>query len=336
MNRSRLRNSELLTLRELSGSVDVARRLPRELAFQLHALPVAEDTQGVTVAMSDPSDLPAIDAIAEALGAEPWVVRGESETIDARLAEVWSIRPDRDLRLLVLRQPDSAGMATLAFASYLSQLVGASTRQLTVTGRASSIVAAVNAELAAEAADLVVTAEPGESWVRRLLAGTSAGSIIGGVGRSCLVVRRPNWPIQAVLFIMAGSPPDLRAADWAVRLARPSGASVTVMPVVPYLPSVPGVASRLVSGMPMLLTWGEEEGRILRQVAGRLTGCGVEGALRLRQGAPDRQVRAETARHGYDLVIVGSKPNALHRFWSSDDLPVRVLRWTTPSVLIAK
>ncbi len=328
--------SHLLTLREISGSIDVARRLPRDLAVRLHALPVAEDGDGVTVAMSDPSDNLAIQAIAEALGAKPCVVRGELETIDARLAEVWSVAPEQPLRLVALRQADSPASDILSYASYLAELVGGSLRELLVTGRAEAINLAARSELEEEPADLVVAGEPGESWIRRLLLGSSAGPIVSGVGTSSLVVRHPSSPIRNVLLVMGGSLPDLRAVDWVVRLARPAQASVTVLPVVPYLPAIAGAASRLVAGMPMLFGADAEEGRILKQVVARLTGSGIEGALRLRQGTPDCQVRSEAAGLPYDLVVVGSKPGTTSRLWSTDDLPLRVLRWTRIPVLVAK
>ena len=50
------RKTAYLTLDELTADRELARRLPPDLAWRYHALPLAEDNGRVTVAMADPDD----------------------------------------------------------------------------------------------------------------------------------------------------------------------------------------------------------------------------------------------------------------------------------------
>ena len=46
----------------------------------------------------------------------------------------------------------------------------------------------------------------------------------------------------------------------------------------------------------------------MRQVTRRLAECSLDGTLRLRQGAPNRQICREMVNGDYDLVIMATKP----------------------------
>jgi hypothetical protein len=66
--------------------------------------------------------------------------------------------------------------------------------------------------------------------------------------------------------------------------------------------------SRMEQTLRSLLTTDTALGCQMRQVAQRLVESEVSGTLRLRQGAPDKQICRETVKGSYDLVILATKP----------------------------
>lgn len=78
-----------LTIDELAVDPTIARRLPPDLAWRCHALPLAEDNGRITVAMADPDNAEAREAVVAVLGPRSCVVKGSALAIDERLAEIW-------------------------------------------------------------------------------------------------------------------------------------------------------------------------------------------------------------------------------------------------------
>jgi excinuclease ABC subunit B len=70
------------------------------VAFRYHALPLAGDSDRITVAMADPDDAIALAAVADALGTQPYVVRSDPDAIDDLLAEIRAV-VERGERVLV-------------------------------------------------------------------------------------------------------------------------------------------------------------------------------------------------------------------------------------------
>jgi hypothetical protein len=84
-----LHKTAYLALDERPADPKLARRLPPDLAWRYHALPLAEDNGRIRVVMADPEDAEAREAVVAALGPESCLVKGSALAIDARLAEIW-------------------------------------------------------------------------------------------------------------------------------------------------------------------------------------------------------------------------------------------------------
>jgi len=149
------------------------------------------------------------------------------------------------------------------------------------------------------------------------------------------VARRPRWPLRRLLLVVRGEEIDDAAVDWAVRLARPSGAAVTALAVVPPAPAMYDRWARMRGGLDVLLTTDTALGREMRRVARWLVDWEVEGTLRLRQGAPDQQIRYQVAQGDYDLIVVAARPNGRRR-WLLGERVLSLLRWADRPVLVAK
>jgi nucleotide-binding universal stress UspA family protein len=189
---------------------------------------------------------------------------------------------------------------------------------------------------AASDCDLVIFGEPEQSCPERLLAGRPCGKAIAQVPTSFLVARRPRRPIKQILLILRVEETDEAAVEWLGRLARPTDAAVTILPIVPSPPVMYNLGNRLQTGLDVLLSPNTPSGRQLRHVAQRLTRWQIESDLRLRQGEPDWQVREEVADGNYDLIIVGAEPyDRLHRLLLGE-LVGPLLRWLNRPLLIAR
>jgi nucleotide-binding universal stress UspA family protein len=123
-----------------------------------------------------------------------------------------------------------------------------------------------------------------------------------------LVAQQPRWPLARVLLVICGECADGAAVDWALRLAQPAAAAVTVLAVVPPVPAMYSGLSRLEQSLAALLTTDTALGRQMRQVARRLAECRVDGTLRLRQGAPDDQIYRELVEGDHDLIVMAARP----------------------------
>jgi nucleotide-binding universal stress UspA family protein len=148
--------------------------------------------------------------------------------------------------------------------------------------------------------------------VRRLLSRSTAAGVLASqqsaVPSSVLVAQRPRWPLERILLIICGENGDNAAVDWALRLAPPCTAAVTVLAVVPPVPEMYHGLSRMKQGVAALLATDTALGRKMHQVARRLAECKVDGTLRLRQGAPCQQVCRELEEGNHDLIVMATKP----------------------------
>jgi len=184
--------------------------------------------------------------------------------------------------------------------------------------------------------DLVIWGEPEQSGVQQLLARSAPDMAVKSITRSLLVIRRPRWPLRQLLLIARGEETDDAAADWLVRLARPIGAAITVLAVVPPMATMAERFGRTHQGLDALLTTGTDLGQRLRRLTHWLVEWGLEGTLRLRQGTPEAQIRREIYEGDYDLVAVGSGVDSQAQGWLEGDCIRSVLRWSDRPLLVAK
>jgi nucleotide-binding universal stress UspA family protein len=269
----------------------LARRLPPDLAFRYHALPVAEDKGTITVAMADPDDAAAREAIAAALGARSYVVRGAPERIDALLAEIWPEVAHPALHWLVCAPAGGAQ----AYVQYIDGLLGS---------RPDSLASGEDLiEQARHGCELVLLWEPDLDLVEQVLSNTGDAAC-----PALLAVWRPRLPLKKMLLIVGGEASEDISVRWAVRLARPSDAAVTVLAVAPAAPRAARGTTHLERGMPALLATDTALGRQMRRVARRLQNWGIDGRLRLREGSLGQQVQLEVAAEDYDMIIAAAEP----------------------------
>ena len=320
-----------LVLDQLAPDPTVARRLSPSVAVRHRALPVAEADHCVTVAMADPSDTAARAAVAVALGAEPCVVQGDPAVIAVHLSQIWDQAEQSPPNPLacILNGPHAEQVRF--YAEYVGHLLGTSLDCYPGEHGPGALTDAASHDY-----ELVISGEPDQSFIERLLKGAPGRRALDRVSSSLLFVRSPRQPLSKLLLVVQGEAADGSATDWALRLAGSSGAAVTALAVVPPVPAMYHGLSRLEGGLAELLSAGTALGRQMRRVARRLVDRGVEGKLRLRQGAPALEVRREAVEGRYDLVAVAAAPQDGLRRRLLGELGISILRVLDRPVLIAR
>lgn len=331
-----MEKAQYLTLDGLTVNLTVARRLAPVMACRYHALPVAEANGRITVAMADPDDPVAREAVVSALGAPAYVVRGNPAAIDALLAELWPGVLQRSPRLLVCTHSSPATDEVSAFALALGDLLDARIGHFNPKTGTKDPCEALAREVERSGYDLVVWGEPEQSLSQRLLSGPAYCQAIEQVPTSLLMVRRPRLPLGRLLLVIRGEDIDSLAMNWTVRLAQPSGAAVTVLAVVPPVPAMYDGWARMQVGLDALLTTDTALGQQMRRVGRCLVDWEVEGRLQLRQGEPQVQIQYEVAEGDYDLIVVATKSHDWWRRWLMGDQVRSLLRWADRPVLVAK
>ena len=320
-----------LVLDHLEPDPVVARRLSPGLAFRHRALPVAGTGHRVTVAMADPSDTVARDAVAGALGTEPCIVQSDPAVIAIHLSQIWQQIDQRLPNVLAYVPSGPCAEAVRLYAEYLGDLLGACLDYVPGDCSISTLI-----ETASHDYELVICGEPDQSFVDRLMRRGPGRRAVDRLPTSLLFARRPHWSLRKLLLVVQGEASDDDAVDWALRLAGSSGATVTVLAVVPPVPAMYQGLERLEGGLAELLTTETALGRQMRRVAQRLVDHGIEGKLHLRQGAPVWEVCREAAEGGYDLIAVAAAHQDGLRRWLLGELATSLLRVVERPLLIAR
>lgn len=324
-----------LTLKELAADPALARRLPQDVAWRCHALPVAEDRGRITVAMAHPDDDAARDAVLTALGPGACVVQADPTTIDSLLSEIWGRQAGLPLDPVVCSSRDPSADAVWEYSQALADLLGARVSRVSSMADMQSLI---SGEQAVQR-NLIVLLERDKPPLHQLLSHLASDDASAARFREApaalLAPHKPCWPLTRILLVLWGEEADQAAVDWVVRLAQSSGIAVTVLAVVPPVPAMYSGMARMQQGLPELLNTDTPLGRQMRQAARSLAECQVESTLRLRQGPPDWQVGRELVEREYDLIALATRPRRRWLHWLGEEPASLLLRKTDRPVLMA-
>jgi len=290
---------------------------------------VSESEGTITVAMADPNDATAREAVKSALGKTPYIVQGDPKVIDMLLARLWQEGARNPIRFLVFTQHNRIDEVA-DYGCALGKLL----QSHVVHFQPVECVKPSNDTLTrmeVVSYDLVVFGSPDQSSIKHLIR-----RFLSRLPTSCLLARRPHWPIQKILLVLLGSEKDRAAVDWAIRIARPSRSTVTALITVPPIPAMYQGLDRMTVSISGVLETDSRLGRHLRRVTGSLQDWEIEGTLRLFQGSPEWEIRREATEGNYDLITVAAEAGSWLRRNLIGDLIVPIMCWSDCPVLITK
>lgn len=323
-----------LSLDQLTPNPKLARRLPAELAWRFHALPLAEDHGTITVVMADPDDDAAREAILAALGPSACVVQGDPAAIDALLSEIWGAETGAvSLAVCTGEGPMPAGVE--GYAAHLGELLGA---PVSAIPNRETLIAWLHQEGCEQCGQrrLLLTT-PDQSLLSWLLLEAGEEALPHpDAPVAALVVREPRWPIRRILLVTGGERQERTAVDWVLPVARRSQATVTVLAVVASHPGPGSHDSSARYGLPALLTAETPPARRVHQTAQYLADWGLSTNLKLRQGPPDGQLRREWAEGDYDWIAMAVWPDHWLLKHLGQEPLARLVEWSHCPLLLVR
>jgi nucleotide-binding universal stress UspA family protein len=320
-----------LALDNLTTDRRLARRLPADLAWRCHALPLAEDNGRVTVAMANPNDVAARDEVISALGPASCLIQANPAAIDALLAQIWDSDDPRCLDVRVCAYPDPLAGRLRDYVQALGSLLDARVTYLTEPAHVQDVVSHSATDY-----DLVVFSDADHPEFSKLLRQRPGASREHPLPLGLLLARKPRWPIARLLLVLCGECCDEAAAAWAELLTRKSGARATILAVTPPVPAMYAGLTRMDHGLAAMLSTDTPLGHQMRQASRKLVESGIETRLKLREGEPDWQVSLEAVQGEYDLVVLAAQAGRPCWRWLDRGLVGHIVRSLARPVLIAK
>jgi hypothetical protein len=315
------RHAAFLSLRDLTPDLDAARLLPLAVARRYRALPIAQDSGHITVAMADPADSSAREAVTAALLArsagrvddwqQVYLVQGDPALIDSWLADPTLADSEQAINSpadppfdIWLREPlhgDKA--AIIAYGEQVASLLATSLRRFDPLDRGSGWPF-----VAAHCAHRLVIVPCFDYNLPSPLQANGDGG-----GAAVMYACQPRWPLRRLLLIVRGDPVDDAALVWTTRLARAGEATVTALLVAPHVPTahVPPAHDDISN----LLSPNNAMGHKMQHAVQRLAVTQLDAVLHLRQGAPETVIREELASTPYDLVVAGVAVRSADAQW---------------------
>ncbi len=279
-----------LSLEHVRLDLEIARRLSRRLAYYHLALPIAEDADGITVAMAYPENERVIHVLEAALNATVIPVHSDAATIREQLDRIWQVQAKPGaLRVILWAKTSDEVQQT---SGYVDALVGA-------LGRDAQVERVTAEALPSGASADLVVAVASEEHI------PESGTLYRSQA-SLLLLHRSARPPQAILHLLRGHIPDYRVQEWLVPLAQQHGAEVTLLMGVDD-PNGSNRRKPLVSDLSNILMARDERQAHISECRRKLRDAGVGGRLKIRQETLLNAVRAELAERRYDLVAIAAE-----------------------------
>ncbi len=282
-----------LPLSEIDLDAELARRLPRHLAYFHLALPVAEDENGLTVALAQPDNRAVRQVIETALGHPIVPVRSTDSEIRAALDRIWH---DVDTaRGGILAWAEDPGQRA-ALAAFTERSVRSPFPHLSVQmSEAASPAELVESARAARSALVISHAATPET--RRALLLTAPSAI--WLTRDLEAIPAPR------LAVLRLNTPDHQLLDWLPSIARSQLGETVVLAAAEQAATASG--SPLFSRLTALLSPDDPRGAHIAELRHALTDLGVQGRLKVREGTLGEVILAETADSPYGLLLMAAE-----------------------------
>jgi nucleotide-binding universal stress UspA family protein len=309
MDSTRRRMSQRLQLDGIPLDTILAKKLPPRLAFSYHMLPLALENNRVTVAMADPENKFAVEAVRSALGATPYIVKSDQSWIDKLLSELWPNYQDNDLHLIFCSITNRPLIAFREYSNYIRNLI------MVPEGNISTLhgiekVCVHTLEESIDVIDLLILEETTKSKSRKSsLQIPEVQRVIKKYKPSVLIAREPQYPLGKVLIVLGCENRDHVTLDWIMKLAIPSRAEVTMLAAIPPVPrmyqGLPGMSVEI----PKILKGKSTLGKHLECLVGRLEAHGVGVVLKINEGDSKWVIYQEVIEGDYDLIAVAAGPD---------------------------
>jgi nucleotide-binding universal stress UspA family protein len=325
----------------LTNNTNLVKHLPPDLAFRHHALLLAEENEYVTVAMANPEDLAAKEAISAYLGRPVYAVHSDREKIDAKLSEIWpGEHYTEKLSVLVCAEktlmkgngykPSNDHQIFIEYSTKFCNLIRARISHLDMPVRSKVVRERLVRTVADSDYDLVVVSRFPRSSFGHLLLSPLACDLSIQICTSMLVVQEPRWPLRQVLLALRFDQIDETAVSWTRILAQLCDATVTILPITPLFPAMYRDA------VCEMLSPVSTSGRWFQKIIQQFEDLNVPLLIHHHHDISNRQIQAEVSFRSYDLVVIGGESTHWAVRWFAGGLVKPLLLSASCPVLITK
>jgi hypothetical protein len=282
-----------LSLAEVELDIQLGRSLPRHLAYYHLALPVAEDENGVTVALAQPDNRTARQVIESALGHVIVPVQSQDDDIRSALDRIWEGVDSSHGG--VWAWTDDASLRP-ALSAHIERAISAAFPRLSVQTCDSHDPSAMVSDARSANAALVV-AHSADPAVRSMLLRHAPTAI--------WLTRDLTSVPARIVCVLRGNIPDRQLLDWLPPLAAVRPAQTIALAAAE--PAATASGSPLFSRFAALLSPDDPRGAHLADLRRAFTDLGVTGRLRVHEGTLGEVILAETAASSYDLLVMAAE-----------------------------
>ena len=325
-----------LGLNQIKPNPATVTRLPRDIEQRYHVLPITEADGKVTVAMANPEDPEASQAVVSLLGNSVYLVHADMDVIDKLISEIYATNPAPQSRLLVWSSDPIIPENLNSFSDSLATILGSELSQSIILERDKAIFQKLEQQTAETRTDLLIYKINEIREQGRRTIGLVQNKLLDTLPISQLITTNPQWPLRKLLLIVRNESCDESAIQWTLKIARPTGACVTVLPITMPIPGVYRLGEKLEPNLVNLLSSETELGKKLRHISQLLVEGEIEGTLKLREEPAYWQIRWEVLEGDYDMLIMGREPRNLIMRTMIGELVKPLLSWIDRPLLITK
>lgn len=321
---------------QIKPNLAVATRLPADIERRYHLLPLTEADGKITVAMANPNDPEACQVVVSILGNSVYLVQADIDVIDKLISEIYTPNPDIHSKL-VIWSPDTADAENLGiFTEELAEILGLDLDQCVISESEKTILQKLEKHTEENKVDIFIYKINDITEQGRRTINLVQNRLLDTLPLSQLIVTNPQWPIKKLLLIVRNESCDESAIQWALKIAKPTGSSVTVLPITMPIPGVYRLGAKLEPNLVNLLSSETELGKKLRRISQLLVEGEIEGTLKLREEPAYWQIRWEVLDGDYDMLIMGREPRNPFMRNMLGELVKPLLSWIDRPILITK
>lgn len=283
----------LLSLSQISVDAELARRLPRRLAYYHLALPIAQDEEDITVAMASPENLRVVEVIQVALGVPVTPVRSPADDIRCALDNIWADEGEaRQSGVMAWAESPHEEAVLEGYSRNLMPALSLGEPLSISQAPLVDFVAAVNASRPMLAVCAVTDLE-------------KCRTLISSLSTSLLLLRGAYAPPLSILHALRGHSPDQRALDWVIPLAQYYEAQITLLAAANSIGARKG--SPLMSDIARLIL-PEHPAQVI-EYGRMLASMNLSGRIKVADGSLEDALVGLVETEPFDMVVIATESN---------------------------
>jgi hypothetical protein len=281
----------LLSLSQINIDPELARRLPRRLAYYHLALPIAQDDDNITVAMAHPDNQRVIEVIHSAIGTPITPVRSHADDIRRCLDSIWQQDDPKQTGLMYWA---NVPIKETCSSSYVQDIAAALSLKY-ATSQIPDLEQFI--EKVREARPALVVCETSDS---KILA-----DLLTQLTTSILLLRSSSKKPKHILLVLRGHTPDKHALDWVIPITQYHNMQLTLLVTANSVENHRG--NPLISDFANLILPGHSAQAV--EHGEMLASMNVGGRIKFAEGQLEHILTAEISSASYDLVAIATEVN---------------------------